>query len=96
MRKSETVSISELVNALLKKYGAEDKIAEVRLIRAWEQIMGRGISKFTRNIYIKDRILFVSISSSVVKAEILMIKNDLIKKLNEQAGKELIDQIVIR
>ena len=96
MRKTETAGIKELVNALMKKYGAEDKIAEVRLIRAWEELLGKSVGKFTRNIYVKDKKLFVSISSSIVKTEIMLIKNELISKLNEKAGKKIINQIIVK
>lgn len=96
MRKSETANIKDLIDALMKRYGAEDKIAEMRVIRAWDELLGKGVAKFTRNIYIKDRKLFVTISSSIVKTEVLMIRDELIKRLNEKAGKEVIFQIIIR
>jgi predicted nucleic acid-binding Zn ribbon protein len=96
MRKTETLRIKDLVEALMKKYGVDDKLAEVRLIRAWEEILGKSVGKFCKNIYIKDGKLFVSITSSIVKSEVMMIKDELIKRLNEKAGKNLINQIIIR
>ena len=96
MRRSKTTPIRELVTALMQKYGADEKIAEVRLLNAWEELLGKRIMQFTKNLYIKDRKLFVTINSSIVKAEINMIKNQLIAKLNEKAGKNLIDVIIIR
>lgn len=96
MRKSETASIRDLINALMKKYGAEDKIAEMRLIRAWDELLGKSVGKYTKNLYIKDKKLFVSITSSIVKTEVLIVRETLIKRLNEKAGKEIINQIIIR
>ncbi len=96
MRRSKTTPIKELVNALMQKYGADKKIAEVRLLNAWEELLGKRIMQFTKNLYIKDRKLFVTINSSIVKAEINMIKEQLIERLNERAGKDLIDGIIIR
>jgi predicted nucleic acid-binding Zn ribbon protein len=96
MRKTETLQIKELVEALMRKYGVDDKLAEVRLIRAWDELLGKSVGKYCKNIFIKDRKLFVSISSSIVKTEVLMIKDELVKRLNEKAGKNLINQIIIR
>lgn len=96
MRRSETAMIKDLIEALMKKYGADEKIAESRLMNAWETILGKTISKYTRNLYIKDRKLFVSVSSSIVKSELLMIRKELISRLNEKAGKKIIDQIIIK
>ncbi len=96
MRRSETLNISEIISSLLKKQGLEDKLYENRLMNSWEDLLGKTISRATRNMYIKDRVLFVYISSSVVKHEVMMIRDDLVKRLNEKAGKKVIEKIVLR
>lgn len=96
MRKSETLNISEIIASLLKEQGLEDKLYENRLINSWEELLGKTIARTTRSLYIKDRILFVHISSSVVKHEVMMIRDDLVTRLNKKAGKTIIDKIVLR
>ena len=96
MRKSQTQTISEIISAIIKANGLEDKLAETRLIQSWESLLGKSISRLTRGMYIKNRILFVSMNSSIARSELLMIKRDLIFRLNEKAGKSVIDDIVIR
>ena len=96
MRRSETQNISEVIKQLLKEQGLEGKIAENRLLNSWEDVLGKLVSKHTRSLYIKNRTLFVSLRSSIVRNEILMIRDQLVKKLNEKAGSDIIDEIVIR
>lgn len=96
MRRSETLNISEIIASLLKEQGLEDKLYENRLINSWEELLGKTIARTTRSLYIKDRILFVHISSSVVKHEVMMIRDDLVTRLNKKAGKTIIDKIVLR
>jgi predicted nucleic acid-binding Zn ribbon protein len=96
MRRSETLNISEIINSLLKQQGLEDKLYENRLMNSWEELLGRSIARATRNMYISNRVLFVQISSSVVKHEVMMIRDELVNRLNEKAGKEIIDKIVLR
>ena len=96
MRRSDTSSIKDLVNALMKRYGADEKIAENRLISAWGELLGKTVGKYSRNLYIRNRKLYVTVNSSIVKVELQMIKDQLIKRLNEKAGKDIIDQIIIR
>jgi hypothetical protein len=50
----------------------------------------------TKSIYVKDRKLFVKIHSSVMRNELTMIKPDIIRRLNETAGSEVIDDVIIR
>ncbi|MFW5645139.1 MAG: DciA family protein [Bacteroidota bacterium] len=96
MRRSETLNISEIIASLLKQQGLEDKLYENRLMNNWEELLGKSIAKATRHMYIKEQVLFVQITSSVVKHEIMMIRGDLVKRLNEKVGKKVIDKIVVR
>ncbi len=96
MRRSKTVNISEIISALLKEQGLEGKLAENRLINSWEDVLGRSVARVTTNLYIKDRTLFVSLKSSIVRSELLMIRDEILKRLNERAGSEVIDKIVLR
>lgn len=96
MRRSQTLNISEIISSLLKDQGLEEKLYENRLMNSWETLLGKTISKYTRSMYIKDKVLFVYLTSPVVKNEVMMIRDELVKRLNEKAGKNVIDKIVLR
>ncbi|MCB9013978.1 MAG: DUF721 domain-containing protein [Bacteroidales bacterium] len=96
MRKSQTQNISEVVAAIIKSSGLEDKLAETRMLKSWEELLGKSVAKLTKNLYVSKRTLFVSLNSSVVRSELTMIKKDLLIRLNEKAGKSVIDDIVFR
>jgi predicted nucleic acid-binding Zn ribbon protein len=66
------------------------------VINSWEEVVGKAISSRTSKMYIKDHILFVHLNSSVVRNELLMLKQALKEKLNEKAGSEVIKDIVLR
>jgi len=80
----------------LSEMNIDKKLKEVRLISQWESLVGRTVSSRTNKIYIRNRTLFLFINSSVLKNELLMMRQEIIDKLNENAGEQLIDQIVIR
>lgn len=78
-------------NTMLKS-----RIAEQRVLRAWKEILGEGVSKYTSNLYFKRGVLFVHLDSSVLRAELMMNKKSLIEKLNDYAGMNIIRNIVLR
>jgi hypothetical protein len=96
MRRSKTISIAEAVNDYIKEMNLGAKLNEIGVINSWEEIVGKAISSRTSKIYIKDHILFVHLSSSVVRNELLMLRELLKEKLNERAGTEVITDIVLR
>lgn len=96
MRRSRTISLAEAMQDYIREMKIGDKLREVSLIESWEEIAGKAISSRTSRIYIKNGVLFIVLSSSVVRNELVMIKEALRHKLNEKAGSELITDIVFK
>jgi hypothetical protein len=96
MRRSKTISLAEAVNDYIKEMNLGGKLSEVAVINSWEEIVGKAISSRTTKIFIKDHILYVHLSSSVVRNELLMLREALKEKLNKKAGSEVIKDIVLR
>jgi hypothetical protein len=96
MRRSKTISLAEAVNDYIREMNIGDKLSEAGVINSWEEIVGRAISSRTTKIYIKDHVLYVHLNSSVVRNELLMLREALREKLNQHAGAEVIKEIVLR
>ena len=96
MRKNNTQKIDEIVRQYLKALGVDGKLREVRLVKSWDDVVGKTIAKSTRNIYIKDRKLFVELRSSVIRNELFLIREQLCEVLNEKAGESVINEIVLK
>ncbi len=68
MRKRNTESIGEV----LRQYFEENqfirrKLAESRAVTGWTQLLGSMINSYTTNIYLRNGVLYVSLSLSVMK-----------------------------
>lgn len=73
-----------------------EKILEIRVQRGWKELLGPMVMQYTRNIYVRDRVMYVSLTSSVLRSELVMCSDRLLKSLNEYAGSSIIDKLVIR
>jgi predicted nucleic acid-binding Zn ribbon protein len=96
MRRSKTISLAEAIGDYVREMHLDVKLSEVGVINSWEEVVGKAISSRTSKIYIKDQVLFVHLNSSVVRNELLMLRQILKDKLNEKAGREVIKDIVLR
>ena len=96
MRRSKTISLAEALNDYIKEMNLGGKLSEIGVLGSWEEIVGKAISSRTTRIYIKDNVLYVHLNSSVVRNELLMLRQALKEKLNEKAGSEVIKDIVLR
>ncbi len=88
--------MQKLLTDYIKEMNLGDKLSEAGVINSWEEIVGKAISSRTTKIYIKDHILYVHLNSSVVRNELLMLREALREKLNQNAGTEVIKEIVLR
>jgi len=74
----------------------KQKILEVRIQKAWGEILGPNIMRSTQRLFVKNRVLHVFLNSSVLRNELSMNKKRLLKSLNDYAGEEVIEKINIR
>lgn len=96
MRKSNTQKLSDVLKSYVHENNLERKLSELDLIKSWEAVMGKTITRYTRNLYIRNDTLFVETTSPVVRNELLMMKEEIRSRLNEVVGIEIVKTIVFR
>jgi predicted nucleic acid-binding Zn ribbon protein len=96
MSKGNEFTLKEAIDQLLQTYKLDGKLNEVKLMNSWEQIMGPAIQKYTRNLYINSRVLYVELSSAPLREELSYGRSKIVKMLNEAVGASVIDDVVLR
>lgn len=71
-------------------------ILEIRVQRGWRELFGPMLAQYTRELFVKNGVLYVSLTSSVLRNELVLCRERMIKSLNDYAGSEVIKDIVIR
>lgn len=96
MRKTNTQKLSDVLKSYVQENNLERKLSELDLIKSWETVMGKTITRYTKNLSIRNETLFVETTSPVVRNELLMMKEEIRVRLNEVVGAELVKMIVFR
>jgi predicted nucleic acid-binding Zn ribbon protein len=96
MRKSNTQPLGDVLREYVRSMNFERKLKEVDVVASWEALLGKTIAHYTRNIYLSRKILYVELTSSVVKNELTMMREEIRKRLNEEAGEEMVEKIVFK
>jgi predicted nucleic acid-binding Zn ribbon protein len=89
-------SIGEAINLLMQKSGWKPKLHELRLRDEWEQIAGRAVSKYTRNLYLSGGTLTIYTDVAALKQELLLAKPQLMATINEHFGEQIVTDINIK
>lgn len=89
-------TVGELIKAFYEERKGSDYLDELKIIKGWNSVVGPFIAQYTRDLYIKEGVLFVSMSSDSLRNELSYSKTVLRKNLNDLVGRELLTDIVFR
>ena len=96
MKRGETKSIAELVKVMCREEGLETPLNEYRRINAWPKVLGSSVCAFTKDLKIYNQVLFVRVTSSVLRQELQMNRRSLVAKLNGYVNAQVITDIVFK
>ena len=93
MFKREVKQVDELVLQVLRQTGLETPLLQRRLINAWEDVVGELVAKYTIEKHIYNQTLMVKINNPALKADLSMMRSQLVKSLNSKVGANIIYDI---
>lgn len=96
MRKNNTEKLSQILKSYIEQNNLQPKLSELDVLNSWEAVMGKTVASYTEDIQIRNGTLFLRISSPMLRNELVMMREQIIQRLNENAGAELVQQIVFR
>ena len=84
------MNITDAIVDFLRESGLEQPVMEVQMEEVWPQVMGETVAKLTRSVEVKDGMLIVHVNSAALKAQLFENRFELVKKLNEAVGADVI------
>ena len=96
MKRNNAEPIGKLIQQFLRQESLESPLNEQRLLDAWPQILGPAIASYTKELYIRNQILYVHLTSAALRQELMMGREVLIRTLNQRVGATVITNIIFR
>ena len=93
-RNANEEKLSNVVNDFIDKFGLKKGFQEHEIIQAFSGIMGPYLMKKVTNSYVKNHKLFLKLSSSSFKQELIMKKTKLLEQLNAEIGENYLKDLV--
>jgi hypothetical protein len=96
MKPTNDRSLKEAIDQMLKTFHLDQKMNEMRVVNSWETVMGKSVSNRTTQIYIRNKKLFISLNSASLREELHREREKIVKLLNDEAGQEVVEEIVFQ
>jgi predicted nucleic acid-binding Zn ribbon protein len=94
MRKANDKSLKEAIEQMLQVYKIKKRYEETGVAAHWPELVGKSVANRTKEIYVYDKKLFLRIESSVIKNELMLMRKQIIEKINEKAKETLVEDII--
>ncbi|MBS1644469.1 MAG: DUF721 domain-containing protein [Bacteroidetes bacterium] len=91
-----TYSIGEALSLLLEKSKWKPKVTELRMRNEWEQITGKTIARYTRNIQLNDKKLTIYTNVAALRQELLLGKVALMATINKYFDEQVVTEIQVK
>ena len=95
MRRNKTITLGEALGELIKEYRLEKGLKDAAVLNIWEDIAGKVITARTKRIYLNDGVLHIYLTSSVLRNELMMLRDSLKSRINSRAGEEVVREIML-
>ena len=92
--RSNDKSLKEAIEQMLQVYKIKRRFHETGVIASWPRLVGKSVANRTKELFIHDKKLFLRIESSVIRNELVLMRTQIIDKINEEAKGILIEEIV--
>ena len=87
--------IKDLVNIFLKKNKLEKGLLDLEVKKVWFELMDNGIANYTLDVKLRNKTLYIKLSSPALKQELSYGKEKLIDLINKKFDKEIVQKIVL-
>ncbi|WP_395655009.1 DUF721 domain-containing protein [Flavobacterium sp.] len=95
-RFNEESPISDVLKQFISQNKLEAGMDVVNVREAWKNLMGNGVNNYTTEIQLKGSVLYVALSSAVLREELSFGKDKIIKMINEELRKDLVTNLILR
>ena len=86
-------SLKTAIDSMLRKFGIENAIAQNNVLNIWNEIVGEKVAKNTEPDRVEHGVVIVKVSSPTWRQELFLQKKEIINKINNTVGKNVIRDI---
>jgi Protein of unknown function (DUF721). len=86
--------MQDLIKSFIEKNNKTQLYHEQNVIQLWQSETGDFIMQHTKNVEFKQGILYVKLLNASLRFELMGRKSDIIAKLNQKTGIEIVKDIL--
>jgi predicted nucleic acid-binding Zn ribbon protein len=86
--------VGDLLGPFLRKSGLRETVSRIEAVDQWDELVGEAIARVTRAQGVRGTALVVEVRSSSWLMELNLMKEEILRRVNEGRQEALIEKLV--
>ena len=95
-RLNDQNTVGDVLKHIIEVNKLQTGLNQIDVREAWKNLMGNGVNHYTKNVILKGSVLYVELSSSVLREELSHGKSKIIAMVNEELRRDVVRDVVLR
>ena len=95
-RLNDQNTVGDVLKHIIEVNKLQTGLNQIDVREAWKNLMGNGVNHYTQNVILKGSVLYVELSSSVLREELSHGKSKIIAMINEDLRRDVVRDVVLR
>lgn len=95
-RTNHSNSVADVLKAFISDNNLQKGMDVINAREAWAKLMGNGVNNYTRAVSLQGSVLYVELTSAVLREELSYGRQKIIKMINEDLGRNVVTDVVLR
>ena len=89
-------SIGDAIKQYLAQSRLRGDIQALQIDDVWEQVMGKTIARYTENLKVINKTLYITTNVAPLKQELMYQKEKIKLRVNEALGEKVVEDVVVQ
>ncbi|MFO8000459.1 MAG: DUF721 domain-containing protein [Marinilabilia sp.] len=95
-RKNSVQPLQDILKEIMGKPSMSKGIYKSRIPSAWNEVMGPPVARVTKNVWFSNGVVYVTLYSSIIRNELMMHRNKIVRNLNDHIGSDIVKEVVLK
>jgi predicted nucleic acid-binding Zn ribbon protein len=95
MKRTDIKPIGQVIREHLQRLDESGKLSETIALTAVDDVLGKEFASLIKDRRIENGVLFLKTDSAAMRSELFASRSQLMQKLNEKTGKDVIKDVRI-
>ena len=95
-RLNDQNTVGDVLKHIIEVNKLQTGLNQIDVREAWKNLMGNGVNHYTKNVILKGSVLYVELSSSVLREELSHGKSKIIAMINDELRRDVVRDVVLR